>query len=130
MFATALVVTALIAVTTTVIMVVAGGGGDGSQWLATVGFLAWSLSPYALLVLLAWIVRARRAASIVLLVGLVALGAWGSWSYYDGVIAHPDPQAGLYFVLIPLLQWGGAVILGMAILLTVLVERRARRGRA
>jgi hypothetical protein len=92
----------------------------------TLAIIAWALSPFALVIPLAWIVRGYRGASLLVFADLFLMGVAGAYLYYDGVLAHYTPDSELVLVFVPLLQWGAATILGCLVLIAIVVERRFR----
>lgn len=87
-------------------------------WPLAIGFLIWTLLPYAVFAYLAWRFRARFAPSLTLFVGTLVVSGLSIFSLYDAFVAHLDPQSGLVLLVLPLLQWP-AVGLTMGIAMAV-----------
>lgn len=68
------------------------------------GFIAWAVSPYAYLALMAKFVSTNAAKSAVFFFSLLA-GSFGVWAIVDAMFIHLDAQGGLVYVFLPVWQW-------------------------
>lgn len=68
------------------------------------GFIGWTLTPYAYLAIMAKLVS-RRASSIAVVVLAFLVGGFGIWVIVDAMFIHPDAQGGLIYAVAPLWQW-------------------------
>jgi hypothetical protein len=92
-----------------------GGGRGGMVVIGAIGFGLWAAAPNLLLLWYA----ARRVAcqvqSAAVLAGSGLVVGFGGYVYYNGFVAHPDPQSGLLLVFVPVYQWiAVAITLGLA----------------
>ncbi len=83
-------------------------------------FLAWSISPYAMLFFLCTIVKTKKATITLLLVSIFTV-AVGVYSLLLAFVFALDPQSGLLFIFLPMWQW---VAIILALLLILLFDRR------
>ena len=84
--------------------------------LAALGFLAWGILPYGLLMLFIKAARSKPAVLIMLTVSFLA-GIFGLAIIYDAMYITKDAQAGLVFVVGPLWQSIGILIICVPALL-------------
>lgn len=93
--------TCIAALATLIILVLAA---DKPLSVATLGFMAWGLSPYVYL-----FAMGRRAAtgpaSVTALVIAVLTAILGVWFPFDAMYLHQDAQSALVFLFAPLWQW-------------------------
>ncbi|GAB3510015.1 hypothetical protein GCM10027400_12600 [Pseudoxanthomonas daejeonensis] len=86
-------------------------------------FMLWAILPLAALAWAARWFRHARIASWVYAIGACGIALSGLYVYVDAALIHIDPQGGLVFMFVPLVQWGAA--LGLAAVCAV-VRRVAR----
>ena len=86
------------------------GRGGSKVLIGVFGFGMWAAAPTLLLL---WYVLRRvnlAGQALAALVGSCLVAAFGASVYFDGFVAHPDPQSGLLLVFVPVYQWVGVVI--------------------
>ncbi|MEO1968721.1 MAG: hypothetical protein ABGW87_08430 [Sphingomonadaceae bacterium] len=100
-------------------LMVDAGRPDSAGWFGFAAFfMAFALAPLALLCLTRSHVRIKGIAAIVLAAG-------GLWVIVDTLyLAAPDAQSALVFTVVPALQWIGA----MLVLVGLLVMGRMGKG--
>lgn len=103
-------------------LALAFAAGDRSPTMLV--FAAWAASPCLAIALLCRRARASRGAAVALFVAALLLPAFAIPIYVHGFFVKPDPQSGLLFVFVPLLQWAGLM---PAMLLAAYLESRALR---
>jgi hypothetical protein len=88
-------------------MVHAGAPARPAWWLLFVPFAAWGIAPYAAVAVAARRARGSRAPAWVLFLAAALLVASSAALLYDAFVRHLDPQSGLVFLFLPLLQVAG-----------------------
>ncbi len=98
-----------------------------SAWLVVlaIGFAGWAASPYVLLWATATWWTAGTGPLAIVLGGAIAMAGFAVWVYYQGFVAHPDPQSGLLLLFVPAYQWMAAAI----VTVVSVVWSAARRSR-
>lgn len=94
-----------------------------SDYVALVLFLLWAISPLAALAWAARWFRQPRIASWVYAIGAGAIALFGLYTYVDAALIHLDPQGGLVFLFMPMVQWVAALVLAAVCALLVRVLR-------
>jgi hypothetical protein len=91
-----------------------------------------AFGPYALLGFMAWWRRKRRAASAVILASTLLVAAAGLLAFgADAWRVQTDPQHGmamrLTVVVVPVLQWAAAAVLGLGLAVARAIARAGAR---
>lgn len=91
------------------VVVAALGLFSPGAWL----FAAWAASPFAALFLAPRIFQLTRAGIVLVLSAAVAVAGFSAWLLYSAFVAHPDAQAGLVVLFLPVweLPFVGVVVL-------------------
>lgn len=93
--------------------------------LLGLAFAAWAASPYLLLWVTATWWTAGTGPLALVLGGSVTLAGFAVWAYYQGFVAHPDPQSGLLLLFVPGYQWMGAALVAAISAVWSAVRRRS-----
>ncbi len=92
---------------------------SGGWTIGVLGYLAWSLTPYALLLGLHYATCAKRLAAFPVREAawsFVGLALVGPFRYFDIIVLHPDAQGAMAMLMVPLLQSIGiACVSGVAL---------------
>ena len=89
-----------------------------------IGLLAWCVSPYASIAVVARKPRASASSAIALLATALVVAGFAAVVYVDAFFIHLDAQGGLVFLFVPIVQWMGAAI---GIVATHLLDRRVTK---
>ena len=84
--------------------------------LATLGFIAWAVSPYVFFGILTKLLTQNRAIKIAFVVSIL-VAAFGIWAIVDAMFIHLDAQGGLIFIFAPLYQWVAVLIAAIPVYL-------------
>ena len=84
---------------------------DASGYVALAMFMLWAISPLAALAWAATWFRQAWVASWVYAIGAGAIALFGLHAYVDAALIHLDPQGGLVFLFMPMVQWVAAFVL-------------------
>lgn len=91
---------------------------SGGMTMELLGYLAWSLTPYALLLALHYATSAKRLGAFSIretVWSFVGLALVGPFLYFDIIVLHPDAQGAIAMLMVPLLQSIGiACVSGVA----------------
>lgn len=85
---------------------------------AALAMFWWPLSPYLLIALLVWAVRSKAATTGVLVVCVVA-SVLGAVTVIDLIYIHADALNGMIVMMVPLVQWGLLVVIGLSLLISL-----------
>ena len=77
--------------------------------LTALGFIAWAVSPYLYLAVLAKLVPRKLSIYATLILALLVAG-FGISVIIDATFIHSDAQGGLIYIFVPLWQWAFLVI--------------------
>jgi hypothetical protein len=91
----------------------------------------WPLTPFLGFIALGMFCVRRVVAAGVNLLCIVAAGALGLLVYYDSLYNYvrPDPQSGLVFLIIPVLQWLACAVSGVVALVSFIVTLALKSAR-
>lgn len=97
---------------------------DTGSLLSVAGlkFFLWPLSPYLLVALLVGLARKGTAMNAMLVVCVVA-AALGTALIINALYLHTDAQGALVVLLVPALQWGMLIVVGLPLLLVLNMAR-------
>lgn len=96
---------------------------DFSGYVGLGMFMLWAIAPLAALAWAGGWFRPARIASWVYAVGAGGIALSGLYAYVDAALVHLDPQGGLVFLFVPMVQWVAVFGLGVV----CLVLRRVAR---
>jgi len=81
------------------------GDPDSFTWyLIAIPFLIWTLLPFAAVFLMMKKARDVLQTSITIFIVSAIISFGGIWILYDAFVLHLDPQSGLVFLILPVLQ--------------------------
>jgi hypothetical protein len=72
--------------------------------VTALGFIAWAVSPYGYLAVMAKFVSNKDSNIIVLILSLF-IGCFGLFSSIDQMFINPDALGGMIYIITPLWQW-------------------------
>jgi len=72
--------------------------------VSAMGFIAWAVSPYGYLAIMAKLVS-KSVSYVAVLVLSLLIGGFGMWAFVDAMFIHIDAQGGLVYIAAPLWQW-------------------------
>ena len=87
---------------------------DDPYKLMAVAIITWSVSPYALLALLIKLSISKLAQIASLAISIMAI-VFGLALIIDAMFIHLDAQGGLIYLVAPLWQWVGLLILTLPV---------------
>ena len=87
---------------------------DDRYTLVAVAIITWSVSPYALLALLIKLSISKLAQIASLAISIMAI-VFGLALIIDAMFIHLDAQGGLIYLVAPLWQWVGLLILTLPV---------------
>lgn len=92
---------------------------SGGWTIGVLGYLAWSLTPYALLLGLHYAICAKRLDAFFVREvawSFAGLALAGPFLYFDIIILHPDAQSAIALLMVPILQCAGIVVISCIVL--------------
>ena len=92
---------------------------SGGWTIGVLGYLAWTLTPYAILLGLHYATCAKRLAAFSVREAawsFVGLALVGPFLYFDIIILHPDAQSAIALLMVPILQCAGIVVISCIVL--------------
>lgn len=84
--------------------------------------IGWAIAPYVILIGISFFTGKRIESACVALIGSLFVSVIGIYWLVDAFYIHPDPQAGLAVLVIPLLQWIGCGLTAAACLAMVFLK--------
>ncbi len=87
---------------------------SGGWTMGLLGYLAWSLTPYTLLLGVHYATCAKRLDAFSVGEAAWSLGGIalaGPFLYFDIIVLHPDAQGAIAMLMVPILQFVGIVVI-------------------
>lgn len=87
---------------------------SGGWTIGVLGYLLWSLAPYALLLVLHYVTCTKRLGAFSVREvawSFVGVALAGPFLYFDIIVLHPDAQGAIAMLMIPILQFVGIVVI-------------------
>jgi hypothetical protein len=114
-------ITMLIAIASNLWFMFQNGDPDSFTWyLIAVPFLMWIALPFAAVYLIWKEAIDNVYTHILFLFTACIISVGGFWIVYDAFVLHLDPQSGLVFLVLPVLQ---LIVVAVAYALNVLLSR-------
>ncbi|MBE9030288.1 hypothetical protein IQ266_11150 [filamentous cyanobacterium LEGE 11480] len=74
-------------------------------WPFFIALATWSLFPYGTVITVFYWLRQKPKSQLLLTLAAVLLTGSTAFLLHESLIANPDPQSGLVFVVLPVYQW-------------------------
>jgi hypothetical protein len=101
---------------------------SGAWTTGVLGYIAWSLTPYAILLGLHYVTCENRLGDFSVREAawsLIGIALAGPFLYFDIIVLHPDAQGAIAILMVPILQCAGILVIsGIALSYYYLQERR------
>jgi hypothetical protein len=111
----------LTGIAATVWFMIQNGDTTSVTWyIIALPFLFWTITPYALVYIIGRNTENFLRNEIIIFITSFTITAGGIWMLYDAFVQHLDPQSGLVFLFLPVLQ---LIFVGVSFALIQILNR-------